>query len=115
MGLGEDLGAWAARVKAKAARVESLIQDAAYEELERQLRERLPNLTPVDTGALARGYTFRMEDGQLIVGSEEFYALAVSRFGGNYDLRETIEREAEQIVKSAAFVKAVEARVFAQL
>ena len=91
------------------------MQEEAYAELERRLAERLPDVTPEDTGALARSYTFRVEDGQLIVGNDAFYALAISRFGGQHDLVELVEREADAIVKDATFAQVVFNRACARV
>ena len=80
----------------------------------RRLADSLPQLTPEDTGALARGYKFRIEDGQLIVSNNEFYALAVKRLGGRYDLVETVLREAEAIVNDRGFRYVVHQRALAR-
>ena len=82
MGFGGDLEAWATRTAATVTRSEQVTIDAAYTELAERLAERLPDVTPVDSGALARAYTFRIEDGQLVVGNDQFYAAALARFGG---------------------------------
>ena len=82
MAFGQEIASWAKRVEATAARLEGSIIDAAYDELADRLAERLPEVAPIDSGALARSYTFRIEDGQLVVGNDAFYAAAIARFGG---------------------------------
>ena len=78
----------------------------------RRLADSLPQLTPEDTGALARGYKFRIEDGQLIVSNNEFYALAVKRHG--HDLVDIIVTEAERIINDRGFRYVVHQRALAR-
>ena len=75
----------------------------------------IPDLTPTDSGLLSMSYTFKHEGNQLIVGNDAFYAVAISRFGGNYDLVETIEREAARIVADPTFLAVVQVRALARV
>ena len=105
-----DLIRFAARTETRLHSYVQHVEDEAYKELERRLAEVLPDVTPVDTGALARGYKFRIENDELVVSNDEFYALAVARFGGRYDLVETIGREAEAIVNDRNFRAVIQER-----
>ena len=110
MGFVNDLARFAARTDARLHLYVQHVEAEGVKELGRRLAEVLPDVTPKDTGALARGYKFRIEDGQLIVSNNAFYALAVARYGSNHDLVETIGREAEAIVNDRNFRAVVQER-----
>ena len=76
--------------------------------------ERLPEVTPIDSGFLRSAYTFRLEGDQLIVGNDVFYNLAIRRFGGDHDLVSVIECEALTIVNGADFRRTVRDRALAR-
>ena len=80
----------------------------------RRLADSLPQLTPVDRGALARGYKFRIENEELVVSNDQFYALAVKRLGGRYDLVETVLTEAERIINDQGFRTVVHQKALAR-
>ena len=110
MGFVNDLARFAARTDARLQLYVQHVEDEAYKELERRLAEALPEQTPEDTGKLARSYKFRIENGELVVENTQFYALAIARFGGRYDLVETVLREAEAIVNDRNFRAVVQER-----
>ena len=114
MGFAQDLARFAQRTVTRLDVYADAVQAEAYKELERRLAEALPALTPQDTGALSRGYKFRVEDDVLVVENVEFYALAVRRFGGRYDLPETVLAEAEAIVGDRNFRTVVHQRALAR-
>ena len=90
------------------------VEEEAYAELTKELAKVLPDETPVDTGALARGYQFKTnDDGELVVSNKEFYALAIQRHG--HDLGETIVQEAAKIIESSAFRARVQSQALARL
>ena len=105
---------FAARTEAKVHVYGQEVQTEALAEMERRLGDALPSLTPSDTGALARGYKFRIENGELVVSNDEFYALAISRFGNDYDLIDKIVTEAEKIINSQGFRYVVHERSLAR-
>ncbi len=110
MGFVNDLARFAARTDVRLQRYVQHVQDEAYAELEKRLADVLPEQTPMHTGKLARGYKFRIENEELVVSNDQFYALAVARFGGRYDLVETVQREAEAIVNDRTFRLVVQER-----
>ena len=110
MGFGQDLARFEQTTTARLAVFADAVQDEALKELGRRLADVLPDLAPIDSGLLARSFTFRLEDDRLIVGNDAFYARAIVRFGGNHDLVETIEREALAIVNDAGFRRLVQDR-----
>ena len=110
MGFVNDLARFAARTDVRLQLYVQHVQDEAYAELEKRLADVLPEQTPMDTGALARGYKFRIENEELVVSNDQFYSLAIKRFGGRYDLVETVLREAEAIVNDRNFRLVVQER-----
>ncbi len=110
MGLGEDLQRESAVILRRVDRFVDAVQDEAYAELERRLQERLPEVSPIDSGALARSYTFDVRDGKLFVENSAFYWQAIKRHG--HDLDATILEEADSIVRSAEFSRLVLQRAF---
>ena len=105
MGLGEDLQRESAAILRRVDLFVAYVQAEAYAELERRLQERLPEVTPMDSGALARSYTFEVKDQKLIVENSQFYWQAIKRHG--HDVDETILEEADAIVRSADFARVV--------
>ena len=110
MAFVNDLIRWTARAETRLHLYVQHVEEEAFKELERRLAETLPEQTPEDTGALARGYKFRIENEELVVSNDQFYALAIARFGGRYDLVETVLREAEAIVNDRNFRAVVQER-----
>ena len=108
MGLGEDLQRESAVLLGRVDYFVALVQAEAYAELEQRLQERLPEVTPIDSGALARSYTFEVKGDKLIVENSQFYWQALKRHG--HDIDETILEEADAIVNSADFSRVVFSR-----
>ena len=105
MGLGEDLQRESAVLLGRVDYFVDLVQAEAYAELERRLQERLPDVTPMDSGALARSYTFEVKDQKLIVENSQFYWQSIKRHG--HDIDNIILEEADAIVNSADFSRVV--------
>ena len=115
MGFGQDLARFEKATTARAASFAVKVQDEAIQELGRRLADVLPDLAPIDSGLLARSYTFRVEGDQLIVGNDTFYSRAIMRFGGDHDLVAVIVREAQTIVNDADFRATVRDRARARV
>ena len=110
MTFGDDIQRWVSRTSSSLLTYQEGVQSAAINLLAEELAQVLPAHTPVLSGLLRSGYQFRIEDNRLVVSNDAFYALAISRFGGNHDLVATIEREAERIISSPGFLARVQAR-----
>ena len=115
MGFGQDLARFSQRTVAHVTLFADAVQEEALKELGRRLADVLPDLAPIDSGLLARSYTFRVEGDQLIVGNDTFYSRAIVRFGGDHDLVAVIEREADRIVNDAGFRATVHDRARARI
>ena len=115
MGFGDQLEAFAKKAETRAERYADVLQDEGLKELGRQLSTVLPKNVPVDEGLLRDGFTFRLENDQLVVGNDAFYSAMLARFGERHDVGEIILREAEKIIESADFRKKVQAQAFARL
>ena len=108
MTFGDDIQRWVSRTSSSLLTYQEGVQSAAINLLAEELAQVLPAHTPVLSGLLRSGYTFRIEDNRLIVSNDRFYALAVKRHG--HDLVSTIEREAERIIATPGFLAKVQAR-----
>ena len=110
MGFGQDLARFSQRTDFRMLAFADAVQEEALKELGQRLADALPDLAPIDSGLLARSYTFRVEGDQLFVGNDTFYSRAIVRFGGNHDLVGVIEREAARIVNDVGFLGLVRDR-----
>ena len=114
MVFADQISAFVKKTQTRADLYVQYVEEEAYTELTKELAKVLPDETPVDTGALARGYQFKTnDDGELVVSNKEFYAVAIKRHG--HDLGETVIKEAEKIIQSSAFRKKVQSQALSRL
>ena len=101
----EQIATWTRRAELSLVRYQVNVQQIAIAEMAQELSQRLPGITPVDSGRLSRSFTFELTEDEVMVGSTAFYALSVRRHG--HDLPALVVEEAEAIINDQSFLDRV--------
>ena len=101
----DQIATWTRRTELSLVRYQVNVQQIAIAEMAQELSQRLPEVTPVDRGLLARSYVFELTEREVVVGSTAFYALSVKRHG--HDLPALVVQEAEAIINDQSFLDRV--------
>ena len=101
----DQIAAWTRRTELSLVRYQVNVQQIAIAEMAQELSQRLPGVTPVDSGRLSRSFTFELTEDEIVVGNSAFYALSVKRHG--HDLPALVLEEAERIINDQSFLARV--------